>query len=90
MKLFAKDAYEKKFAERAKTVQDYQLQILHAEQKIKELQNACSHDEHLAVMYSFRVGSYQPSHICKSCAKYLGNATEDESSELWAAFRGER
>lgn len=90
MKLFKRDHYEKLMADNPKTVQDYQLQILRAEEKIKELQSKCDHPDYEAVMYSWRVGSYQPSHICKSCNVYLGEATPEESDKLWKALHGTR
>lgn len=86
MKLFKRDHYEKLFAERAKTVQDYQLQIAHAQDKIRELQAKCPHTNWEVMFYSYRPGAHQPSRICTNCRFRISDATEAESKKLWAAF----
>lgn len=86
MKLFKRDHYEKLFATRAKTVQDYHLQIAHAQEKIKELQAQCQHTSWEVAFYSWRPGAHQPSRICTSCRFRISDATETESKRLWAAF----
>lgn len=82
MKLFKKDYYEKVFAKRAQTVQDYQLQILHAQDKIKELQAKCPHIEFTVMFWSWRPGSMQPARVCNSCNARISDATEEEARQL--------
>lgn len=86
MKLFKRDYYEKLFAERAKTVQDYQLQITHAQEKIKELQSKCVHDNFKVMFYSWRPGAMQPTRICDSCSAVVPGVTEEESNSLWHTY----
>jgi hypothetical protein len=88
MKLFKKNYYEKLFAKPKKTVQDYQLIAMHAQEKIQELQNMCSHEHVTAMMYSWRPGAMQPSYVCSACSKYIGEASEEVSKKLWDEFHG--
>jgi hypothetical protein len=86
MKIWKRDHYEKMFIKRAQTVQDYQLQILHAQDKIKELQAKCDHLEFDVTFYSWRPAAMQPARICKSCNVWISNATDEESKQLWANY----
>jgi len=43
MKIWKKDYYEKQFMERKQTVQDYELIIAHAQEKIEEIRQNCKH-----------------------------------------------
>lgn len=86
MKIWKKDFYEKKFAKRAQTVGDYQLQILHAQEKIKELQTKCQHEEFQVAFYSWRPGAMNPARICTSCQALVEGVTEEESKQLWDSW----
>ena len=86
MKIWKKDYYEKMFAKRAETVQDYQLQIAHAQEKILELQKKCSHPTYEATLYMWRPGAFQPVHVCSSCNAVIGEATEEEKKSLFKPF----
>lgn len=83
MKLLKKDYYEKLFGKKEKTVEDYQFIVTHAQEKIMELQNKCSHANHETVMYSWRPGAFQPSRICSDCKTLLPGITEEESAQTW-------
>ena len=82
MKLFKKDHYEKMFTENPKTVQDYQLVIARAQDKIKELQTKCLHPTSTVAFFSYRPGSMVPSRICNSCNFRISDATEEEARQL--------
>lgn len=82
MKIFKKDHYEKLFAEKPKTVADYQLQITRAQDKIKELQATCDHRNSKVAYFSWRPGSMVPSRVCTSCSFRIGDATEEEARQL--------
>lgn len=85
-KIFKRDYYESLFRKRAQTVQDYYLQIAHAQDKIKELQAKCIHFEVEAVMYMWRPGGFMPSRVCKACNAVVGEAMPEESVRLWAEW----
>jgi hypothetical protein len=86
MKLFKKNYYEQLFAKKEKTVEDYQLIIAHAQQKITELQAACKHKEIEPVMFMSRPGAFHASRACKSCHAVVSEATKEESDKLWAQW----
>ena len=86
MKIWKKNYYEKLFAKYPRTVQDYQLQILHAQEKILELQNKCTHESSSPVMWMSRPGAFNPAKVCNSCNAYLGEPTREESDLLWKEF----
>lgn len=83
MKLFKRDYYEKMFIKRGKTVQDYQLQILHAQEKIMELQKQCKHERFTPVSMFWRTGSFFPQRVCNSCNAIVEGITEEESEKVW-------
>jgi len=90
MKIWKREYYEKLLTTHPKTVHDYELQILLAKEQIKKLQEKCTHKEYEVLMYSYRVGALQPSHVCKFCNVCLGEATPEESELLWKEWRGEK
>ena len=69
-----------------KTVQDYRDEISEAQKKIEEIQNSCNHPSHKVVMFSWRVGAYHPSRMCKICCLLISGVTQEESDECWANF----
>lgn len=90
MKIWKRDYYEKLLAGKksTQTVQHYHLQIQEAQKKIEELQSQCSHNTYQVVFWSWRPGAMQPSHVCTECNKCLGQATDEESKELWDTYNG--
>ena len=85
MKLFKRDYYEKLFITRAQTVQDYQLQIAQAQEKIRDLQAKCEHPNFEVMFYSWRPGALQPSRVCKTC-NFSFEASEEETKRLWDRY----
>jgi hypothetical protein len=85
MKIWKRKYYENLFAKKPanETVEQYQQDIRKAQAKIEELQAKCKHESYNVMFYSWRPGAMQPSHICTTCSKYLGSATEAESKDLW-------
>jgi len=83
MKLFKRDYYEKMFIKRGKTVQDYQLQILQAQDKIKELQAQCGHQFVTPMMYMWRPGAFNPTLVCNSCGSCVPGISEEDKNALW-------
>lgn len=82
MKLFKKAYYEKLMMQNPKTVQDYHLIIANAQEKIKEIQEKCAHSERFVGYYSWRIGSFHPSRICKACNAWIESATTEEADTL--------
>ncbi len=60
------------------TVAELQEVIRAATEAMNEIQAACKHPEFECVMYSYRVGAYNPTRICKSCKRPLPGITDDE------------
>lgn len=88
MKIWKRDYYDKLFRERGKTVEDYQLQIAHAQDKIRELQSQCAHANTKVGFWSWRPGAMQPARLCEDCRAIVGEATPEESKKLWDAYHG--
>jgi hypothetical protein len=61
-----------------KTVSDYQNDIQKAQEKIRKIQESCTHNNFFTGMYSWRPGAMAPSRICSDCNLPLGNITQEE------------
>lgn len=46
-------------------------QIKNAEARLKELRSICKHEEIFEGLYSWRVGSIEPSIICSHCGSFI-------------------
>lgn len=84
MKIWKRDHYERQMVKRAETVQDYQLQIQHAQEKIAELQAKCKHDSFTVMFWSYRPGAMHPARVCDKCNALVPGITEQESNELFS------
>jgi hypothetical protein len=66
----------------AKTVTDYQVDIMNAQSEIQKIQTLCAHDlGYECVMYSWRIGSSYPTRLCLACKLPLSGITEEESEK---------
>lgn len=70
MKIWKKDYYESLFRECPRTIQDYQLIIAHAQEKIEELRNSCKHENTRPETFYGILGGYVKN-ICSSCGKMV-------------------
>lgn len=60
------------------TVAELQEVIQECTAQIQLKQEECKHPEFECVMYSYRVGSYHPTRMCKSCKRPIPGMTDDE------------
>jgi hypothetical protein len=55
--------------------------ISQAEVELAAIRADCSHPSYFVGIWSWRVGSYQPSRICNECHNSIPGITEEEIAE---------
>lgn len=66
---------------------DLQLEIQELQAQISLIQQKCAHDQgYTCMMYSYRVGAFNPSRICNSCHLPVPGITQEESDRVYNGF----
>lgn len=69
-----------------KTVAEYQKEMADIQEKVRLIQAACPHIMYEVAMYSWRVGTMNPSRICVDCKAVIPGITDEETKKAWAEF----